>query len=217
MERMRLMKTLEKAWKTVVDLRKALVVLPLVLLLAQIAGAGVIYQGETGVQSYLAKDGIKTMSVNIRFSVYDNILSDFVSPPGTQRYIYEYIVENTTASQVAVDLFSVVAGPSAGIAAIGTAIYAAGIDATGTITTVPTVKQSADFSFNKQTPLDIGENSYVLMFTSNNSYRTDGKAVITGGSDGSIPKPDSTTPEPVTVLTFGLGALAIIRRKKMSR
>jgi hypothetical protein len=215
---MRLMKTVEKAWKTVMDLRKAVVVLPLVFLLAQVASAGIIYQGETGTRSYLSVDGKKTMYVNIHFAVYDNLLQDLLSAPGTQRYVYQYIVENKSTSELPVGFFSVIAGPSAGMAAIGTALNTDGIDATTKkITTVAGVQQSADFAFD-QTPLDIGKNSYVLMFTSDNSYRKDGKAVIKD-SDNGIPvsnDDNNNLPEPLTALTLGLGGLAIIRRK-MSR
>jgi hypothetical protein len=206
------MKTVEKAWNTVMDFRKAAVVLPLVFLLAQVAGAGVIYQGETGTRAYLSADGAKTMYVNIRFAVYDNGLRDYANAPGPQQYIYQYIVESKSTSEVAVDLFSVVAGPTAGIASVGTAYYTGGIDAVASITTVPSVKQSADFAFD-QTPLDAGMNSYLLMFTSDNYYRKDGKAIITGGDDG-IPLPDGQeAPEPVTVLTLSLGGLALARKR----
>jgi hypothetical protein len=218
MERMRLMKSLKKAWKTVMDLPRAAFVLPLAMLLAQTASAGMIYEGETGTRSYLSTDSTKTMYVNIRFSVYDNLLGDFyATAPGPQRYIYQYIVENMGSSEAAVDLFSVVAGPTAGIAAVGTAPKAGGIDAAATISAEPGVKQSADFAF-QQTPLSAGKNSYILMYTSNNSFRKDGRAIVTGGGDGSIPRPDGQeVPEPLTALTLGLGGFAIVRRKMMSR
>jgi hypothetical protein len=212
------MKSLEKAWKTVMDLPKAAFVLPLAMLLAQAASAGVIYEGETGVRSYLSADGTKTMYVNIHFAVYDNLLGDFGSAaPGPQRYIYQYTVENTIASDAGIDLFSIVAGPTAGIAAVGTAPKTGGIDATASISVEPGVKQSADYAFY-QTPLGAGKSSYVLMYTSDNSFRKDGRAIVTGGGDGSIPLPDDPqVPEPLTALTLGVGGLAIIRRRMTLR
>jgi hypothetical protein len=215
------MKTLMMARALPSHFARTAVVLPLLLALAQVAWAGptLIYSGETGFLPYPSSDSSKTMYVNIEFAVFDTVSGEYEGAPGPERYVYVYVLTNKADSEAAVNFFSVLAAPTAGMAGIGTLETYDGINASSSqITTVPGVKQSADFEFSlagsSTGSLVAGAHSYRLIFTSDNTYRTDGQVIVTDGHDNNtgLPRPEGNdVPEPATVLILGCGALALVR------
>jgi hypothetical protein len=201
----------------------ALVSLVLATAGAVYAGPTLIYSGQTGVLPYLSNDGTKTMHVNINFAVFDTSTGAYTDAPGPQRYVYVYVLDNQTNSDIPVSFFSLVA-PSSSIAGIGTAVTTNGIDAVASLGGTPNINQSADFGFKlpgagsssvDQGPLLAGRSSYKLIFTSDYTYKTDGVAIIKGGTaddDKGLPNPE--TPEPMTVVLLGAGGLALIRKAR---
>ena len=195
-------------------------IIAVLLLVAATAGSApaaptLLYSGSTGVIPYLSDDGTKTMYVNIQFAVYDTSTGAYEGAPGPQQYVYLYIVENQSKSDVAVDLFSVVA-PLSSIGGIGTIENFGGVDAVASIGGEAGVNDAANFAFSiVGSPLDPGKESYILVYTSNHSYRTDGQAVVKGGTGATggdvLPHPD--VPEPMTALLLGLGGLALLRNR----
>ena len=87
-------------------------IIALLLLVAATAGSALagpteLYSGQTGIMPYLSDDGTKTMYINILFAVYDTSTGEYQGAPGPQQYVYVYIVQSQSNSEVAVDLFQV--------------------------------------------------------------------------------------------------------------
>ncbi len=197
-------------------------IIAFLLLVAAAAGSALaaptsLYSGQTGIMPYLSDDGTKTMYVNILFAVYDTSTGAYDGAPGPQRYVYVYVVESQANSELAVDLFSVVA-PLGSIAGVG-AIDNGGI---GAIASIGDEAASANYAFSiAGMSLDPGTNSYILVYTSDHEYRKDGQAVVKGGIeplDDGLPVPDDDdlpipTPEPMTAAMLALGGLAILRNR----
>jgi|GEM_PF-6674927 len=202
--------------------RKIVTLLTAVLAIASIAGAAptLLTSGQTGYRAYLSTDGQSLMYVNIKFFVWDQSTGAFAGAPGTEQFVYQYIVENRSDSELAIDKVSFVAAAGAGMSSIGTAWLVDGIDATPAINSTAT-EESADFAFNLtgdlangKAPLAAGKSSYQLLLTSDNTY-TSGEAIVTGGlPESDLIVPDSQTPEPVTVLLLGLGGLGIVTGRR---
>jgi hypothetical protein len=205
-------------------------IIAFLLLVAATAGSALaapttLYSGQTGVIPFLSDDGTKTMYVNIIFAVYDTSTGEYQGAPGPQRYVYVYVVQSQETSQLAVDLFSVVA-PLGSIAGIGT-IDNGGVDAVASIGGTPAVNSSADYAFSiAGMSLDPGESSFRLVYTSDFEYRTDGQAIVKGGTEldnDGLPVPDgddvpgdlqtTEVPEPMTAALLALGGLTILRNR----
>lgn len=179
-----------------------------------LAAPTTLYSGQTGVISYLSDDGTKTMYVNILYAVYDTSTGAYDGAPGPQRYVYVYVVQSQSNSEIAVDLFSVIA-PLGSIAGVGTSSSYGDVDAVASIGGTPGVNDAANFAFSiAGMSLDPGKQSYLLMITSDYEYKKDGQAVIRGGSgatNNELPRPE--VPEPLTAAMLALGGLAILRNK----
>jgi hypothetical protein len=217
------MKIMERAY--VMNCRKMVAPLLALLLIAGASGAGTLASGNTTVNIV----GVAGRKIDVKV---DFLVEDLATyPPGqlpagsSGVYVYEYILHNLSTSTVKIDLFSVAAELTASIDTIGTFGSAPAYNAFTEITEKDPSgqNQSAKFMFMKFTipggptygdgPLDIGADSYKLIFTSNYAPKIDGTAFVSGGTIGGTAIVPTPVPEPISALLLGIGGLAIARKR----
>jgi hypothetical protein len=170
---------------------------------------------QRGYSQFYAPQGDNQFYGGVSWAVYEknqyvgNLLPQFAND---YNYVYAYQVENSFYSTVDMLTFSV-------DLPAGNDIYNIGYDGgKAVLGGIWSSQQSisgdvAKWEFNPDT-LNPGTHSIVLILTSMNPFvMSDGDFTasgITGYVGASVPVP---TPEPVTVVLFGMGAVAVLRKR----
>lgn len=209
------MKTMERT--CVMNSRKALMLIAAVLVVTQAAAASPTPIFSSGPVSTTIVSGPRIINSIVNAYVWNIADYQVVNPffnliTTTGNYVFEYIVHNQSTSTVSISMFQVpIAGPGF-INEITTVGTIGGIGAAALIVD-PATLPSATFLFISPA-LAPGMTSSKLVFTSNHGVNISGNAIIGGGSlSGDLVMP-TPIPEPVSVMLFGFGGLALAAMRK---
>ena len=190
--------------------------------------AGALSGWDSKTESFELKNSAqtKTLKGTIEYAVYDtddyNTIAGTSFDSGLGAYLYAYIVSNDVGSNLAFEKFSMAIDDGMTVGQIDRDSFGltGGVNPTYQYWNASSNPDSGIFLymplsfFGSEGMIDPGENSAILLFTSDDSPGP-GYGSIEGGSlAGVVENIVAPAPEPATIAMLGLGGLALVRNKR---